>query len=120
MKYLSILSLCLLLFFSCKTVNTLPTDGSKPIDISGGWNATDAEIAMGELYLEFQQSAWYKANIAGSTSPRKLFITGFNVSLNNAAYQQKVLKSELAEELKKDEQNSIFKQAKTRLCRLCL
>jgi len=54
-----------LLLISCSTQKVLKTDTPKDIDLSGRWNATDAEIASNELFTHLIAAPWlndFKAN----------------------------------------------------------
>jgi len=99
----------LLLFTACKTSSKLPTDKSQPIDLSGSFNATDADIAIGDIYLAFKESKLYKTEIAAKDLASKAYIQNFKVNLDNKNYINKLLKSALDQQLSNDDRMKSLK-----------
>jgi ABC-type uncharacterized transport system auxiliary subunit len=93
-----------LLLSACKTTTKLPTDNNQTIDISGNFNATDAEIAINDIYLAFQESEWYLSEITDAAIASKAYVQNFEVNLDNKSYINKLLKSALNQQLNDDDQ----------------
>lgn len=82
MKYILLL-LIFSLLFACSTQKVLKTDTQQDIDLSGRWNATDAEIASSELFNNLMTSVWLKDYQAATNLKPRVGVLEFDSNFKN-------------------------------------
>ncbi len=91
MKYLKSTFLVAFIFLiSCSPKTILQTDTGAPIDLSGKWSKTDAEIAVGQLYNDLVESAWIKKFNSENNYRPTIYIDSFTNDFDDVLANQHI------------------------------
>ncbi len=91
MKTYTFFIIAFVLLAACGPATVLQTDSSKPIDLSGRWNATDAEISSNQIYNALLNSDWLKEYKAGINYTPFILVEAFKNDMDNNLFNEQLV-----------------------------
>ncbi|MBK6266397.1 hypothetical protein JKA74_15235 [Marivirga sp. S37H4] len=91
MNYLKLpVILGLIFLIACSPKTVLQTDTGEPIDLSGKWSRTDAEIAVNQVYEDLIQSEWLHTFSARNNYRPTILVNSFVNDFNDDVANQQI------------------------------
>jgi hypothetical protein len=91
MNRLKILIVSLLFVSACGPKTIFQTDTNTPIDLSGRWNNTDAEIATNQIFNDLLKSDWLKQHSANKNYTLSILVDDFSNDMANELYNVEIV-----------------------------
>lgn len=92
MKAINLLIIVIVFLSACGPKTILQTDSGKPIDLSGRWNSTDAEIASSQIFNDLINSDWLKQYKSDLNYTPSIMVERFTNDLNNDLFNEQLVK----------------------------
>ncbi len=91
MKAIHLFIIGLVFLSACGPKIILQTDSGNPIDLSGRWNSTDAEIASNQIFNDLLGSDWLKKFKSDKNYTPSIYIESFTNDMSNDLFNDQLV-----------------------------